>query len=413
MPAHIQGPAPSHRAESSAPLATTLLHLVFMVACGQMAQTIFVPALPLIASGLHADAGQLQGIMAAYLLAYGLLQFVYGPISDKIGRRKPLLFGIGLSVVGALFAANASSVNMLILASCLQGCGTAAAGALSRSIPRDHYFGDRLMKFNSYVSMAVVFLPLVAPFIGSFTSGHFGWQSVYYTLAVFSAGVFVMLLLGFKESLPVEKREPTSFIQAYRKVMRHKAFRGYMLGLVATFAGIAAFEAIGGVLYGQSLKMSPMMVSIWFVAPIPGYLLGAMMASRSDNMRKLMNRGIALLGSGALVMLIPGLFGLVVGWTLLLGSILFFCGAGVMFPALTSAALEPFPRQAGIAGALLGGLQNFGAGLAATVMALLPMHGQLSIGAVCAVMVMVVVFALNYAKTHAGHAGSHDMQAQI
>ena len=411
MPATLR-PSSSSVSPQGAPVSSVLVQLVFMVACGQMAQTIFVPALPMIGQGLHASAGELQAIMAAYLLAYGLLQFVYGPVSDRIGRRIPLLTGIGLSIVGALLAAHVSSIDALIAASCLQGAGTAAAGALSRTIPRDHFTGTKLMKFNSYVSMAVVFLPLVAPFIGSVTAETFGWRAVYYTQAGFTLGVLLMLTLTFKESLPVERREKRSVFQAYALVLGHRGFRGYTLGLIATFAGIAAFEAIAGVLYGQYLKLSPFWVSVWFVAPIPGYLVGAWIAGRSSRIKRLLNRGIALLGAGATVMLIPGLFGEVVGWTLLLGSVLFFCGAGMMFPTLTSAALEPFPGQAGIAGALLGGLQNFGAGLAAMTMAMLPIYGQLSIGLLCAAMVLLVVIALNYAKMPEDHAG-HDMTAQV
>ncbi|MCF1428729.1 MAG: multidrug efflux MFS transporter EmrD [Shewanella sp.] len=411
MPATLK-PSSASVSPQGTPLPSVLIQLVFMVACGQLAQTIFVPALPMIGQALHADAGELQAIMAAYLLAYGLLQFVYGPVSDRIGRRIPLLCGIALSIVGALLAAHVSSVDALIAASALQGAGTAAAGALSRSIPRDHFTGSRLMQFNSYVSMAVVFLPLVAPFIGSLTAETFGWRAVYYTQAGFSLGVLLMLTLTLKESLPAGRREKRSVFQAYALVLSHRAFRGYTLGLIATFAGIAAFEAIAGVLYGQYLQLSPFWVSIWFVAPIPGYLAGAWIAGKSSRIKSLLNRGIALLGAGATIMLIPGLFGEVVGWTLLLGSVLFFCGAGMMFPTLTSAALEPFPAQAGIAGALLGGLQNFGAGIAALMMAMLPIYGQLSIGLLCMIMVLLVVLALNYARMSEGHTG-HDMTAQV
>lgn len=374
-----------------------LFMLVFMVACGQMAQTIFVPALPLIAQGLAVDASKLQAIMACYLLAYGLFQFIYGPLSDRYGRKLPLLIGIGIFMIGALLATQATSFNQLICASLLQGLGTASAGALCRSIPRDHYFGDNLLKFNSYVSMAVVFLPLVAPFLGSLASVYLGWQAVYWVL--FGFGVFVWLLLcfGFKESLPKDKREQQPVLASYRHVLRHRSFRAYLFSLIATFAGIAAFEAIAGVLYGQYLQLSSFMVSCYFVAPIPGYLLGALIAGRQKQAQRSVFQGVALLGAGALFMLIPGLFQLVVGWSLLVGSILFFSGAGMLFPTLTSAALEPFPRQAGIAGALLGGLQNFGAGLAALTMSLVPMGGQLSIGLMSAVMVLLVIVALHYA----------------
>ncbi|MGL4447301.1 MAG: multidrug efflux MFS transporter EmrD [Shewanella sp.] len=396
---------PDHaRLPPSSPSATTqrapqlLLMLVFMVACGQMAQTIFVPALPQMATALKVEATQLQAVMACYLLAYGLFQFVYGPLSDRVGRKLPLLIGIGIFILGAFIATQAVSFYQLILASLIQGVGTASAGALCRSIPRDHYFGEPLVKFNSYVSMAVVFLPLVAPFIGSMTAAYLGWQAVYWVLMGFGMVAWCLLLCGFKESLPRSKREHRPIMASYRHVLRHKSFKGYLCSLIATFAGIAAFEAIAGVLYGQYLALSPLMVSCYFVAPIPGYLLGAFIAGRQKRPQRTVYQGVALLGAGALLLLIPGIFQLVVGWSLLIGSILFFSGAGMLFPTLTSAALEPFPRQAGIAGALLGGLQNFGAGLAALSMSLVPMGGQLSIGLLSALMVVLVIVSLHYAR---------------
>ena len=377
--------------------------LVMTIATAQMAQTIFVPALPLIGQGLQASNGYLQAIMAIYLTSYGLMQFVYGPLSDRIGRKKPLIFGMCLFIVGALIAGVSQSINMLLFASFLQGCGTASAGALSRSIPRDYYFGDRLKQFNSYISMAVIFSPLIAPFFGGWLAQTWGWHAVYFGLALFGLIVVITLAYGFTESLPVNQRNSQPAIAAYKAVLSNRHFKGYMFALLATFAGVAGFEAIAGILYGQSLQMSPFVVSCYFVAPIPGYLLGAFIASKQQSMNKLLYQGIALLGAGALFLLVPGLFGLVFAWCLLAGSVLFFTGAGILYPTLTSAALEPFPRHAGVAGALLGGLQNFGAGIAATAMALIPMDGQLSIGLLSSVMVIIVIVAIQYAKDSHDH----------
>jgi len=396
----MSGPMMKSNPSQNNPGFSSLIFLiVMMVACGQMAQTIFVPALPAIADSFTVTAGQLQAIMACYLLSYGLLQFVYGPASDRLGRKPLLILGLSLFVIGALLASVATSYNELIAATLLQGMGTASAGALCRSIPRDHYFGEPLVSLNSYISMAVIFSPLLAPFAGSMMTHYFGWQSVYSLLAGFGTLVLLLVIFRLKESLPVDKRKPESIIDSYRFVLAHRKFKSYLLCLVATFSGIAAFEAVAGVLYGQVLALPPFWVSIYFVAPIPGYLAGAYYAAKLKDNNKSTYRSVALLGSGALFLLIPGLSDLVIGWSLLVGSILFFTGAGILFPVLTSAALEPFPRHAGVAGALLGGLQNFGAGVAALVMSLVPMHGQLSIGGLCAFMVMLVILALNYARS--------------
>lgn len=379
--------------------SSLILLIVIMVACGQMAQTIFVPALPDISKSFNINPGQLQAIMACYLLSYGLLQFVYGPASDRLGRKPVLIFGLSLFVVGAVVASMATSYNAFIAATLLQGAGTASAGALCRSIPRDHYFGEPLVKFNSFVSMAVVFSPLIAPFAGSLMTHYFGWQSVYELLAVFGLFVVLLIIFKFNESLPAARRKPEPVLQSYRFVLTNKKFKSYLVCLVATFAGIAAFEAVAGVFYGHVLKLSPFWVSCYFVAPIPGYLAGAFYAGRLKDNTKGMYHSVALLGAGALFLLIPGFSNLVIGWSLLVGSVLFFTGAGILFPVLTSAALEPFPRHAGVAGALLGGLQNFGAGLAALSMSLVPMHGQLSLGVLCAMMVVLVILALSFAKS--------------
>ncbi len=398
--AKMNGPAIESNPHHNNPGFSSLIFLiVMMVACGQMAQTIFVPALPAIADSFSVSAGQLQAIMACYLLSYGLLQFAYGPASDRLGRKPMLVLGLSLFVIGAILASLASSYSELIIATLLQGIGTASAGALSRSIPRDHYFGEPLVSLNSYISMAVVFSPLIAPFAGSLMTQYFGWQSVYTLLAAFGALVLLLVIFRFKESLPAEKRKPGSVMHSYRFVLSHRKFKSYLLCLVATFSGIAAFEAVAGVLYGQVLALSPFWVSVYFVAPLPGYLAGAYYAARLKDNNKSTYKSVALLGAGALFLLIPGLSNLVIGWSLLVGSVLFFTGAGILFPVLTSAAFEPFPRHAGVAGALLGGLQNFGAGVAALLMSLMPMHGQLSLGALCALMVILVILALNYARS--------------
>ncbi len=355
-----------------------------------MAQTMFVPALTEISSSLNSDPEAMQGIMAWYLIPYGLFQFIYGPLSDRLGRKIPLLSGLVLFFIGAQVAYYANSIEQLYLGSFIQGAGTAAAGALARSIPRDLYNGKKLLEMNSIVSMAILFSPLVAPIIGGYIVGYSSWQDIYLVLSILSIIVIGVLALTFPEPLTKERRNFQPVLQSYKHVLSNKVFVIFMVSLVATLSGVAAFEAVAGILYGNTFGLSPLMISVLFVLPIPGYLLGAYYAAKLTSQKKVLQLGVFSLGLGALIILVPSLFGHNIVATVVLGSVLFFAGAGALFPTLTSLALQPFPKHAGVAGALLGGVQNLLAGMATLVMSWIPLQGQLNIGVFLSFATLVV-----------------------
>ncbi|WP_095499323.1 MFS transporter [Paraferrimonas haliotis] len=376
--------------------------IVAVIGVGQMAQTIFVPAIPDMADGLQVDPEQLQALMAAYLIPYGLLQFIYGPVSDRIGRKPPLLFGLALFATGCLLAVMATNINTLLLATFVQGAGTAAAGALCRSIPRDHFNSEQLIRVNAFISMAVMFAPLLAPLMGGLCVAYLGWRSVYWVLLSVSLLVIAVVVFRFKESLPVQQRNFENPLSLYRHVLASRQFVLYCSCLMATLGAVVAFESVAGILYGDVLNLNPFLVSLLFILPIPGSLAGSYYASRCKSRKKLSRIAITTALSGGLVILIPALFSTVATLSLLLGSILVFFAAGALFPTFTSKAIEPFPRQAGVAGALLGGAQNLGAGVIILIMSLMPMHGQLSIGITLIVLVLIIALTLaKAAKTEA------------
>jgi len=124
-----------------------------MVAVGQMTQTLYVPSIPMMAGDFHVAFGQLQAVMACYLIPYGLSQFVYGPLSDRIGRRPVLLIGMMVFLVGTLTIQLIPHFAALLAGSFIQGLGTGAGGAMSRTVMRDRYSGAELNRANSLVSM--------------------------------------------------------------------------------------------------------------------------------------------------------------------------------------------------------------------------------------------------------------------
>ncbi|NQZ51818.1 MAG: multidrug efflux MFS transporter EmrD [Moritella sp.] len=386
---------------SSANMAKLLFLIIILTAVGQMTQTMYVPSIAAMASDFAVQPTYLQAVMAAYLIPYGLSQFIYGPLSDRIGRRPVIMVGMLIFLLGTLGALFASSFELFLFASFIQGSGTGCAGAMSRTVTRDCYDGAALHKANSLVSMGVIFSPLLAPVVGGYLSMAFDWHASYVFLLIFGALVTLAMFVMFDETLPKENRRNERVWTSYSYVLSNRQFQGYVFCLIATFAGIAVFEAAAGVLLGSVLKLDPTTVSWLFVLPLPGYLLGAWLSATLSarlGQRHLFNIGMAALIIGALIVFIPGMAGLVTVVSLIGGGFVSFIGAGIIFPAATTAAIQPFPHHAGTAGAILGGMQNLGAGLATLAASLMGAKDQFNLGSVMLVAAALVVISLLWVR---------------
>lgn len=366
--------------------------VVLMAAVGQMTQTMYVPSIAAMSDYFSVPAASLQAVMAAYLIPYGLSQFVYGPLSDRIGRRPVVLIGMIIFLMGSMVTLMTASFEWFLIGSFIQGMGTGSSGAMSRTVTRDCFDGPMLHKANSYVSMGVIFSPLIAPVLGGFLTQRFDWHATYEFL--FAVGLIVtgIMYFFFLETLPKERRKNERVWTSYKYVLGNKKYQGYLLALVSTFAGVAVYEAAVGVLLGDVLKLDSTTVSLLFIAPLPGFFLGswlsARLVARMSINRVLFIAAFALIAGGVTVA-IPGLRGEVTVATLTGGGFVFFFGAGILFPAATSAAITPFPYHAGTAGSILGGAQNLGAGVAAMGASFMSMQSQFNLG-----IVMVVVSLL-------------------
>ncbi|HIH5647845.1 TPA: multidrug efflux MFS transporter EmrD [Serratia marcescens] len=383
-----------------------LVMLILLVAVGQMAQTIYVPVIADIAHDLSVRTGAVQRVMAAYLLTYGFSQLIYGPISDRIGRRPVILTGMMIFLLGALGALLSTNLTMLVAASAIQGMGTGVAGVMARTMPRDLYAGTALRYANSLLNMGILVSPLLAPVIGGALAMVFGWRACYAFLLALCACVAFAMFRWLPETRPVQT-EKRRMLASFRQLLGDSTFSCYLVMLIGALAGIAVFEASCGVLMGGVLGLSGLTVSILFILPIPAAFFGAWYAGRDGKtFHTLMwHSVISCLLAGAM-MWIPGWFGVMNIWTLIVPAALFFFGAGMLFPLATTGAMEPFPYLAGAAGALVGGMQNMGSGLATWLSAMLPQTGQFSLGLLMFAMSLLILLCwwpLSNRMQHQGH----------
>lgn len=218
-------------------------------------------------------------------------------------------------------------------------------------------------------------------------------------------GVTFSMARWMPETRPVDAPR-TRLLTSYKTLFGNSGFNCYLLMLIGGLAGIAAFEACSGVLMGAVLGLSSMTVSILFILPIPAAFFGAWFAGRPNKrFSTLMWQSVICCLLAGLLMWIPDWFGVMNVWTLLIPAALFFFGAGMLFPLATSGAMEPFPFLAGTAGALVGGLQNIGSGVLASLSAMLPQTGQGSLGLLMTLMGLLIVLCWLPLATRMSHQG--------
>ena len=371
-----------------------LFVVVVLTACGQITNTICVPTMMQMAADFGVSPATIQASIALYLIPYGASQFLYGPLSVRFGRKPLMMAGLLIFVLGSLIGSFANSFSLLLLASFVQGMGTGVGGVMARTVMRDIYSGPDLQRANSYISMALIFPPMIAPILGACLSSAFGWQATFWFLTVFGIVVWFLVLARFAETNRQVGSSSVAAVASYRHVLGNGQFKNFTVSLVATFAGIAVFESAAGVLFGELLGLEPRLVSVLFVIPIPGYLLGSWLAGQMAGrftLERIIVSSAVVLVPASVAMLAAGLLNYLNVWVILVPATVYFLGAGLLYPTATTAALAPFSQHAGVAGAVLGGLQNLGGGLVTLVAACMPMSSQVPVASILCASTLLVL----------------------
>lgn len=369
-----------------------------MTAVGQIANTIYVPAMVSIASHFSLAPSTMQILMAAYLIPYGSSQFFYGPLTDKYGRRPITLIGISIFTFGAAIAALSTHFFILVAGCLVQGLGIGVVGVMCRTVARDLYSGRELHRAASYVSGALIIAPLAAPVLGGILTAVWGWRANF--IFLFFYAVFVLIVeyafLPETNSFLNDKTRPkVSVFKNYGKILENPQFIGNMVCLIAAFSGISVFESCAGILLTNVLHYSLAVVGLLFIIPLPAYCLGSFLTGRFNHLfsaQKMMFFGVGIMGLASFTLLVLSLTVPMTVWTLLVPITCYLLGVGIISPTATSGALQPFPQVAGTASALLGGMQNLGAGFFTVVSALLPQHTAIPLSFILTALTLMILF---------------------
>src|SRR6185369_10306513 len=190
---------------------------------------MYLPALPLLQNDFGVSAAAAQQTLSIFLLGMGVTQLLFGPVSDSLGRKGPMLFGMGIFVLASIGCALSAGVGQFSAFRLVQALGGAAGGVLGRAVARDHFDGPQLARLFSMIALVMGLAPVLAPLAGTAVLLVAPWRAVFWVLAALGMASFVLVWLGLRESLPPGARATLSLgepFAAMRGMVRNRFFMG-------------------------------------------------------------------------------------------------------------------------------------------------------------------------------------------
>ena len=332
-----------------------------LMALPALGTDLFLPALPVLAQALAADVAAAQLTLTTYFLGLAMGQLLWGPLSDRFGRKPVLLAGLFLLLASSLAAAAVDSVGAVTVARLVQGLATSSGAVIVRSIVRDLYAHEQAARLLASITIVFSIVPIAAPLGGALLVGSGGWQAVFWCLALAAALLIAATGAGLRETAPGERRSahPADIARTFRTILAERRFVAPFLLILCAQIGILAWVSNSAFTLVSGLGVSVGAYSVMFAAVMLGQISGAWCSSRL-----VLRLGIVtLLRSGAALMLAGGLaaaalaWGGVAHWAAVVAPFFaFLLGSALTVPNATASALSPFPKAAGSASSLIGAI---------------------------------------------------------
>jgi MFS transporter, DHA1 family, multidrug resistance protein len=339
-----------------------IMILVLVAAMGPMALQILVPSMPGLVEVFEVPFETVQLSLMLFLIGLAGAQLIYGPLSDRFGRRPVMLAGIGIYLAGTLICLLSPGIEVLLAGRIMQAIGGCSGMVLSRAIVRDIYERDRAASMIAYITVAMVVAPMVAPLIGGYLDVWFGWHAVFVFVLAYGLLVLGGCLVGLHETHTTHRATSrlADYFIAFGHLLRSRRFLGYSLQV--SFTSGTFFSFLGGAAYVvvEIQGGSAVDYGLWFLIISVGYMSGNFIAGRvtprlgSDHMISL---GTACSLIGTLILLAVTLAGGLTVVSLFMVSCIVSFGNGFSMPNGFAGAVSVDPSRAGAASGLSGFMQ--------------------------------------------------------
>lgn len=254
-----------------------------LTACGPLSIDMYLPALPQLTGELGATSAQVQSTLMTVLLGLAFGQILAGPISDSVGRRKPLLVGLIVYVTASVLCALSGSVYLLAALRFLQGFGAAAGMVIARAAVRDLYTGVEAARFFASLMLVTGVSPILAPVIGGQILRYTNWRGVFGVLTVLGLVLALLVALVLPETKPVQWRQPANLgatLRTFGALLREPMFLGHMLAAGFISAAMFAYVSGSAFVFQGIYGLSPQGFSLLFAANSIGLVGGTQLSVR-------------------------------------------------------------------------------------------------------------------------------------
>jgi DHA1 family bicyclomycin/chloramphenicol resistance-like MFS transporter len=338
--------------------------MAMLMAINAISIDIMLPGLQEIGASLGvSDENQRQFVITSYLLGMGLAQLFFGPLSDRFGRKIPLLAGLGIYALCALAIVFVPTFAGLLALRFVQGIGAAATRVISVSVVRDVYGGRMMAEVMSLVMMVFMIVPVIAPSVGQLIMIFAEWHMIFVAICIFAVFVATLVIVKLPETLPDDHRRPftpTAIVEGFRIVLTNRTALFYTLAMSFIFGGLFGF-----INSAQQILVGVYDLGVWFPLAFAGF--AGLMAVASFANSKLVNRyGMRRLSHSALVGFTLASFVWIAAASIMplpfwLFVVIYACAMfqfGLIGANFNAMAMEPLGRVAGTASSVLGFTQT-------------------------------------------------------
>lgn len=378
-------------------IALTILSI--LLACGYFfGAMMFTPSLPAITKYFSAHSSFARMTVSSFLLVMALSQLIYGPASDKFGRKPVVLVGGFIFMLGSVLCLLSPSIEFLIFSRAIQGLGTGALITLARTIIQDSLPKEQFLKAIAWMSIFFSMAPAVSPLLGGFLQLHFNWQGNFAFMLGFSILLIVLVIFALPETNKEKNPHALNIkhlANNYLNVAKNKMFWAYMTFIVAGLSGGIAFDVIGSFVLIDQYHLSAAVfgtisTSLMLMMVVSRLLMSMFLFDRMKK-ESIIILGLFITLSMSILLMILQITNLMNLFALLIILAFFYLGCGLLLPISAASALGLFDKMKGAAGAFYGAVQMGGAFLVSAIAS--SMHP--SIGFLVSILLVISVIAFS------------------